>query len=559
MTREIAGQLYNPQHEHDACGVGFVAHIHGQASHAIVQQGLSALANLQHRGGSGSDPRSGDGAGILLQMPHAFLHHALQGALPPAGQYGAGLVFLPHAPQIQDAIVGLAQTAAADAGLHVLAWREVPVDLQAIGSTAAACAPVCKQVVVAGQSGPALERALYRMRRLWEKAVDGLGSAAAAFYVVSLSGRTLVYKGMLQAEQVARFYVDLQDARLVSALALVHQRFSTNTLPSWALAHPYRYVAHNGEINTLRGNINWMRARQAVCGAEDAGVAALLPVVREGGSDTATFDNVLEFLVAHGRSLPHAMLMMIPEPWAQNREMPAARRDFYAYHASLMEPWDGPAAVCFTDGQMIGAVLDRNGLRPSRYVVTHDNRVIMASEMGVLDIAPDNIKISERLRPGKIFLVDTAAGRIVGDDAIKDQLAQAAPYGAWLRTHAVPLSSLPTRPERRLGPATCARYQRVFGYTLEDQRFVLDPMGQGDEAMGSMGIDTPLAVLSERPRLLYDYFKQLFAQVTNPPIDALREALITDMESTLGRRRKSFASHAAGLPPNQNPGARVEQ
>ncbi|MGE0463685.1 MAG: glutamate synthase large subunit [Vicinamibacterales bacterium] len=542
--------LYRACDEHDACGVGFVADVRGRRAHAIVRQALDLLINLEHRGACGSDPGTGDGAGILVQMPHRFLRRVAGCPLGDPGSYGAGLVFLPHDPGARDALRALVARIVADEGHLFLGWREVPTHLAAIGASAAAAAPVFEQVFVG--RGPALdgpdaaarfERALFVIRKRIEHEAGQLAlppEARAAFHIVSLSARTLIYKGMLTAAQIERMFPDLVDPDLESALALVHQRFSTNTFPSWPLAHPYRFVAHNGEINTLRGNISWMRAREGLLRSSVLGddLHKVLPVIRPGGSDTATFDNVLELLVMAGRSLPHAVLMMIPEPWSGNAEMDPAVRDFYEYHSSLMEPWDGPASMAFTDGTVIGAVLDRNGLRPSRYLVTDEGLVVMASEVGVLDIPADRIVEKGRLRPGRMFLIDTAEGRIIGDEEIKRSLAAAAPYGQWLRQHLVDIEDLPAACAERPDHQTVLRRQLAFGYTHEDLRLLLAPMAaQGEEPLGSMGSDTALAVLSERPRLLYDYFAQLFAQVTNPPLDAIREALVTSMASTIGPER----------------------
>jgi glutamate synthase domain-containing protein 2/glutamate synthase domain-containing protein 1/glutamate synthase domain-containing protein 3 len=535
--------LYRPEDEHDACGVGFVAHVKGRRSHDIVRQALDLLINLEHRGACGSDPGTGDGAGILVQMPDAFLRAGVPFALPAPGAYGAGLVFLPTAAAPQAACRALVERIAADERRPVLGWRPVPTDLGAIGRNAAAVAPVFEQVFVGsreGEDAAAFERGLYILRKRIEHAAATLDLAAdarAAFYIVSLSSKTLIYKGMLTASQIERMYPDLGDPRLVSALALVHQRFSTNTFPSWPLAHPYRMVAHNGEINTLRGNINWMQAREGLLRSRTFGddLAKVLPVIRPGGSDTATFDNVLEFLVMSGRSLPHAVLMMIPEPWSGHADMDPAVRAFYEYHSSLMEPWDGPASIAFTDGTVIGAVLDRNGLRPSRYMVTSDDLVIMASEVGVLDVPVERIVRKDRLRPGRMLLVDTARGRIVDDAEIKRELAAAAPYGQWLRDQLAHIDDLPAARAERPDHQTVLERQHAFGYTYEDVRLLLGPMAtHGEEPIGSMGTDTAPAVLSTRPRLLYDYFAQLFAQVTNPPLDAIREELITTMASTIG-------------------------
>ncbi|OFW40273.1 MAG: glutamate synthase subunit alpha [Acidobacteria bacterium RIFCSPLOWO2_12_FULL_67_14b] len=536
--------LYRSRDEHDACGVGFVAHIKGRRSHGIVRQALDLLINLEHRGACGSDPDTGDGAGILVQMPDGFLRQSVGFPLPPAGSYGAGLVFLPQQPEARAAIKALVERVAADEGLAVLGWRAVPTNLAAIGASAARVAPVFEQVFVG--NGPAdgtIERTLYIIRKRIEHEAASLELAAAArrsFYIVGLSANTLIYKGMLTASQIEHMFPDLTNPALESALALVHQRFSTNTFPSWPLAHPYRYVAHNGEINTLQGNVNWMQAREGLLRSSVFGddLRKVLPVIGAGGSDTATFDNVLELLVMAGRTLPHAVLMMIPEPWSGNPHMDPAVRAFYEYHSSLMEPWDGPASIAFTDGTLIGAVLDRNGLRPSRYCITTDDRVIMASEVGVLDIPAYQVVVKDRLRPGKMLLIDTGQGRIVSDDEIKRSLAAERPYGEWLARHLVDIEDLPSACAERPDHQTVLKRQQAFGYTQEDLRILLMPMAaNGEEPIGSMGTDTALAVLSDRPRLLYDYFAQLFAQVTNPPLDAIREELVTSMASTIGPER----------------------
>src|SRR5437899_8997947 len=520
--------LYDPAHEHDACGVGFVVDIKGRRSHTIVRQALSVLINLLHRGACGCEANTGDGAGILLQVPDKFLRRECERLgfpLPAPGDYGCGLVFLPRAPEQRDRLRALLQSIVDEEGQRLLGWREVPTDDHLIGASALSVEPHITQVLIG--RGPGVrdhghfERKLYVIRKLFEKAVAALDIPENKYaYIPSLSSNTLIYQGMLSADQIETMFPDLTDPDFESALALVHQRFSTNTFPSWPLAHPYRYIAHNGEINTLRGNINWMRAREALCRSEALGddLKKVLPVTREGLSDSATFDNVLEFLVMNGRSLPHAILMMIPEPWQNHESMSPERRAFYEYHASLMEPWDGPASIAFTDGTVIGAVLDRNGLRPSRYYVTKDDLVIMASEVGVLDVPPENILIKERLHPGRIFLVDTARGCIVSDEEIKRELAAAEPYGEWL-AHLVDIEDLPPAPHLPLPSHETVRgRQQLFGYTEEDLRVLLASMAAtGEEPLGSMGTDTSLAVLSNRPRPLYDYFKQPFAQVTNPP------------------------------------------
>ncbi len=544
--------LYDPRFEHDSCGVGFVVHIRGQRSRKLVDQALEIGVNLLHRGACGCEPNTGDGAGLLMQVPDRFLRRetaALGFALPPEGQYGVGMLFLPQPPDERRRVEELVARVVDEEDQVLLGWRDVPTDSSPLGATARRGEPVIRQVFIG--RGPGLtdgpdaqarfERKLYVIRRLIENAVDGLGlEAPDAFYAASLSSQTLIYKGMLIADQVTTMFPDLVDPDLESAIGLVHSRFSTNTFPSWPLSHPYRYIAHNGEINTLRGNINWMRAREALCESHLLGddLKKLFPIIKENQSDTATFDNVLEFLAMTGRSLPHAILMMIPEPWRKHESMAADRRAFYEYHSTLMEPWDGPASIAFTDGTVVGAVLDRNGLRPSRYYVTKDDLVVMASEVGVLDVPPENVLVKERLHPGRIFLVDTAQGRIIDDEEIKSGLAAAHPYQAWLDAQVVHLDDLPPAEAAPGDRESLRRRQRAFGYTEEDLRILLGPMAaQGVEPVGSMGTDTALAVLSDRPRLLYDYFKQLFAQVTNPPLDAIREELVTDMSSTLGAER----------------------
>jgi len=538
--------LYEPATEHDACGVGFVVDMKGRKSHGIVSQALTILKNLQHRGACGCEENTGDGAGILIQMPHGFFvaeAKRLGIALPESGQYGAGIVFLPREPAQAAACQEIIERIIAEEAQQLLGWRDVPVDDSSMGPTARSCEPLFRQVFIA--RGPrvsdlaAFERKLFVIRKRAEHAVaQSELRDRDMFYLPSLSARTIVYKGMLTPDQVERVFPDLQNAAVESALALVHSRFSTNTFPSWPLAHPFRFVAHNGEINTLRGNINWMRARQALCASQTFGddLQKLFPIVLDGGSDSATFDNVLEFLHMAGRELPHAVLMMIPEAWSGHEAMDDARKAFYEYHGCLMEPWDGPASIAFTDGTVIGAVLDRNGLRPSRYYVTKDDLVVMASEVGVLDIAPENVRIKERLHPGRIFLVDTAQGRIIDDAELKQRYAAAKPYREWLDRHLVTLGALPEAahlPEP--DHATVLTRQQAFGYTHEDLRILLGPMAaKGEEPIGSMGNDEALAVLSDRPRLLYEYFKQLFAQVTNPPLDAIREELVTQMSTTIG-------------------------
>jgi glutamate synthase (NADPH) large chain len=551
MSPERQG-LYDPSLEHDACGVGFVVHMKGHRSHEIVGKALEVLINLEHRGACGCEANTGDGAGILIQTPDAFFRKVLPFTLPAAGTYGAGLVFLPREERDRDAIKTLIAAIVEEEGATLLGWRDVPTDNSLVGDSARATQPVFQQLFVglkglqadaSGDSRAKAERTLYVIRKRVERAVDTLDVNALSrrfFYIVSLSAHTLIYKGMLTARQLAPMFPDLGDPDLQSCLALVHQRFSTNTFPSWPLAHPYRYIAHNGEINTLRGNINWMRAREGLLQSTVLGddLSKVLPVIREGGSDTATFDNVLELLVMAGRSLPHAILMMIPEPWSGNEFMDPARKAFYEYHSALMEPWDGPASIAFTDGTVIGAVLDRNGLRPSRYYVTKDDLVIMASEVGVLDIPAEDVLVKERLHPGRIFLVDTAKGRIVDDEELKRDLASALPYRDWLAKNLIDIDDLPAVPAPQPDHESVFKRQQAFGYTQEDLRVLLSPMAMaGEEPIGSMGTDTALAVLSDKPRLLFDYFKQLFAQVTNPPLDAIREEIVTSMGSTIGPER----------------------
>ena len=545
--------LYDPRLEHDACGVGFVVNIKGVRSHKLVEQALEVATNLLHRGACGCETNTGDGAGLLLQVPDKFLRRetaALGFTLPAKGEYGVGMLFLPRRADERARVEGLVARIVEEEAQTLLGWRDVPTDDSPIGETARQGEPAIRQVFIGRGGGrddrpeaqARFERTLYVIRKRVAREADGLAlDESHLFYIASLSSQTIVYKGMLIVDQVTTMFPDLVDPDVESALVLVHSRFSTNTFPSWPLAHPYRYIAHNGEINTLRGNINWMRAREALCQSDLFGddLQKLFPVAREGQSDTATFDNVLEFLVMTGRSLPHAILMMIPEPWSKHESMSPDRKAFYEYHSSLMEPWDGPASIAFTDGTVVGAVLDRNGLRPSRYYVTTDDMVIMASEVGVLDIPPENVLVKERLHPGRIFLVDTAQGRIIDDEEIKAALAAEHPYREWLDTHVIHLRDLSDAPYAAPPDhESILRRQRAFGYTEEDLRLLIGPMAAtGAEPIGSMGTDTALAVLSDRPRLLYDYFKQLFAQVTNPPLDAIREELVTDMSSTLGPER----------------------
>ncbi|HSM82136.1 MAG TPA: glutamate synthase large subunit, partial [Nodosilinea sp.] len=556
--------LYHPQYEHDACGVGFIVHMKGAQSHSIVEQGLTILVNLAHRGAVGAEANTGDGAGILLQMPHRFMAKvaAAEGiTLPGPGHYGVGFFF--SSPNGADREQGrrLFERVVEEEGQRVLGWRDVPTDNASLGETAKASEPFMQQVFI-GRSpdladDQAFERKLYIIRKRSHSAIHPTG-VDPYWYATSLSCRTVVYKGMLTPEQVGMYFPDLADEAMESALALVHSRFSTNTFPSWERAHPYRYVAHNGEINTLRGNINWMYARQSMFGSELFGgdLERAKPLINKEGSDSGIFDNTLELMTLAGRSLPHAMMMMVPEPWTAHESMSAEKKAFYEYHACLMEPWDGPAAIAFTDGTMMGAVLDRNGLRPSRYTVTKDDLVIMASEAGVLPIAPENVAYKGRLEPGRMFLVNMEEGRIVSDEEIKHQIAAEQPYREWLDQHLVKLADLPgstdpaglnsngTNPVGAQhaaplpNPALLPILQTAFGYSFEELRLLLKPMAEsGVEAVGAMGTDTPLPVLSNKPRLLYDYFHQLFAQVTNPPIDSIREAIITSADTTIGSER----------------------
>lgn len=538
--------LYDPRYEHDACGIGFVADIRGRRSHSIVRQAMQVLCNLDHRGGQGCETNTGDGAGILMQIPYSFFRQVCaddQIRLPEEGKYGVGMVFLPQDESKRQLCTSTLEKFVREVGLTVLGWRDVPTDNSTLGDSAKSVEPVVRQLFIGraedGTDQLAFERKLYVIRKRSEHALLAAGVTDA--YLPSLSSRTIVFKGMLTPDQVSAYYTDLLNPAFETALALVHSRFSTNTFPSWERAHPYRYIIHNGEINTLRGNVNWMRARQAMDETDLFGddFKSLLPIIDVEGSDSQMFDNCLEYLMLSGRSLPHAAMMMIPEPWSNHESMNAEMKAFYEFHSCLMEPWDGPAAICFTDGAVIGAVLDRNGLRPARYYVTKDDLIVLSSEVGVLDIPADRIVAKERLRPGRMLLVDTEKGRIVSDEELKSSIAAEHPYKEWVEQHMINLEQLPDAPavpdpDRH----TLARRQQAFGYTFEELTKVLEPMaGSGVEAIGSMGIDTPLAVLSNRPQLLYNYFKQLFAQVTNPPIDAIREELVTAIGTTIGPER----------------------
>ena len=526
--------LYDPRYEHDACGVAFVVDMHGRSSHDMVQRGLTCLYQLDHRGATGAEANVGDGAGMLIQLPDSFFRQVTDFELPEAGSYAAGMAFLPS--EDPDGAAQAIEELTEQEGLRVLGWREVPTVSSSLGSFATDAMPVFRTLFIAGSENSSirdldLERAAFILRKRIEHEIQ------PTVYFPSLSCRTFVYKGMLTCDQLPEFFPDLTDERLESALALVHSRFSTNTFPSWPLAHPYRLVAHNGEINTVMGNRNWMRAREGKLSTELFGDALerALPIMTQGASDTASFDEALELLHLGGRTLPHAVLMMIPEAWENHDRLPQWKRDFYEYHASLMEPWDGPASIAFTDGTVIGAVLDRNGLRPSRFWVTEDGLVVVASEVGVLDLDQSTVVQKGRLQPGRMFLVDTEQGRIIGDEEIKQTLADTAPYGDWLQEGLLHLDDLPDRFLLTPQHSSVVKRQRTFGYTEEELKILLAPMARtGAEPIGSMGTDTPIAVLSQRPRLIFDYFAQLFAQVTNPPLDAIREELVTSTSSVVG-------------------------
>src|SRR5436309_3015508 len=528
--------LYDPANEHDGCGIALVAKLWGEASHAVVEKALDALENLEHRGAEGADPNTGDGAGILLQIPDAFLRGAAAGVeLPPPGRYGVGVCYLPSDAERRLVLEQLIEDTIAAEGQRAIWWREVPVDDQHVGATARLSAPVIRQVLIAaGEDIPdqdAFERKLYVIRRLVER------EAGEGLSVPSFSSRTMVYKGMLTAPQLPRYFTDLRDPRLASRLALVHSRFSTNTFPSWELAHPYRMIAHNGEVNTLRGNINWMRARESQLASELFGddLPKVIPVVREGGSDSAILDNVLELLVLSGRSIPHAVMMMVPDSYRTRKGLDPDVRGFYDFHSCLIEPWDGPAAVVFTDGRVAGAVLDRNGLRPGRWVQDTEGYVVLASEAGVMTVAPEHIQRKGRLAPGRLFLVDLEEGRIVEDDEIKRRIARNKPYGEWYESSVVHIDALPDRDPRSPRIEPLRSKQLAFGYSQEDLRLIIAPMAaKGEEPVASMGADAALAVMSDRQPPLFSYFKQLFAQVTNPPIDPIRENVVMSLQAGVG-------------------------
>ncbi|MDE2365162.1 MAG: glutamate synthase subunit alpha, partial [Hyphomicrobiales bacterium] len=540
--------LYDPRYEHDSCGVGFVADMKNRRSHAIVEMGLQILLNLDHRGAVGADPKLGDGCGILVQIPHRFFKEEcakLGFELPESGHYGIGQFFMPTDTDKREKVRAIVARVLEEEGLTLLGWREVPVDSSDLGDAVKEVEPAHRQVFVGRGPGVTdeddFERRLYVARKVISNALYSIdGKVMAEFYPVSMSCRTIVYKGMVLVSQLGPYYRDLQDPRFDSALALVHQRFATNTFPSWRLAHPYRMVAHNGEINTLRGNVNWMAARQASVESKLFGndISKLWPISYEGQSDTACFDNALEFLVQGGYPLAHAMMMLIPEAWAGNPLMDEGRRSFYEYHAAMMEPWDGPAAVAFTDGRQIGATLDRNGLRPARYLVTDDGLVVMASEMGVLPIPQEKIVTKWRLQPGKMLLVDLQQGRIISDDEMKATLSDAHPYKSWVERTQIVLEDLkPVEPRSARTDVSLLDRQQAFGYTQEDTALLMAPMAvTGQEAVGSMGTDTPISAMSDKSKLLYTYFKQNFAQVTNPPIDPIREELVMSLVSFIGPR-----------------------
>src|SRR5215472_14645737 len=562
--------LYDPRNEHDSCGVGFVVNIKGRKSHDIIRRGLQILVNLDHRGAVGADPLVGDGAGCLIQMPDKLLRDWAERndlTLPPLGRYAVAMCFLPQGDRAREFAIRLFEHYIAAEGQSLLGWREVPTDTTGLSTRVIETMPVIRQAILVAnpklKDQDAFERKILTIRKQTLNNIRTLETqrrlpGLSELYMPSFSTRTLVYKGLLLAPQVGTFYRDLRDPLTESALALVHQRFSTNTFPSWKLAHPYRFLAHNGEINTVRGNVNWMYARRHAMASELIGpdLDKMWPLIPHGQSDTACIDNALEILVAGGYSLSHAMMMLIPEAWAGNPLMDPQRRAFYEYYAALMEPWDGPASIAFTDGRQIGATLDRNGLRPARYIVTDDDHVIMASEAGVLPVPEERIVRKWRLQPGKMLLIDLEEGRIIDDAEVKQKLATEHPYAEWLKATQVQLEDLPEpsetpAPMPEMPPArpndmtSLLKQQQTFGYTQEDIQFFLEPMAQeGDDPLGSMGTDTPLAVLSSKPKLLYNYFKQNFAQVTNPPIDSTREALVMSLVSMIGPRPNLLGHHA---------------
>jgi len=545
-TTPSAVGLYDPRYERDACGLAMVATLRGTAGHDIIETALTALRNLEHRGAVGSDAGTGDGAGIITQIPDAFLRAVVDFDLPPTGRYAVGMVFLPTDPVVRSQVKDAVALLAAEEELDVLGWRDVPTAPDHLGNLARKAMPAFEQLFLCSTrtdakgtvGGLELERQAFRLRKRAEREHE--------LYFPSLSCRTLVYKGMVTTLQLEPFYPDLSDRRFASRLALVHSRYSTNTFPSWPLAQPFRMIAHNGEINTVRGNRNWMRARQSQLRSEVLGdLSPLLPINTPGASDSASFDEVVELLTLAGRSLPHAMMMMVPEAYENQVDVDPARRAFYDYHSMLIEPWDGPAALVFTDGNLVGATLDRNGLRPGRYLVTDDGLVVLASEIGVLDIEPSRIVRKGRLRPGRMFLVDTVEGRIIEDDEVKAELAASEPWADWLSAGRIALKDLPQREHIVHTSASVTRRQKTFGYTEEEIRILLAPMAlNATEPLGAMGSDTPIAVLSERPRLLFDYFTQQFAQVTNPPLDSIREEVVTSMRLGLGPERNLLEATA---------------
>ena len=542
--------LYDPTFEHDACGVGLVANIDGHRSHKIVNQGLEALCHLVHRGAAGADPETGDGAGITIQIPDSlFRFEANQSnyVLPDEGDYGLGMIFMPQGEDETKLCKSLIEIEARKEGFTVLHWRQVPTDPSKIGVLANKARPSIYQCFITREkfNKSDLETNLFILRRQIEKAIECSNIAnQEEFYICSLSTSTVVYKGLLIADQLEGFYLDLKNENTESAFALVHSRFSTNTLGSWRLAHPYRYIIHNGEINTVRGNINWMAAREPSFASENTSLQLdkITPIMKEGESDTASLDHALEVLMASGRSIEHSMMMLIPEAWGDHIPMDKSKKDFYEYHSSLMEPWDGPALVIGTDGKKICAVLDRNGLRPGRYLVTTDGLLIMGSETGVIDIPPENILYKERIYPGRMFLLDLEKGQITNDQELKSQLSNQKPYGEWLDEHRIFLEDLPFSKEVETHKKDLVAQQKAFGYTLEDLRIIMEPMAAtAYEPTGSMGNDAPLAFLSDENPLIFNYFKQLFAQVSNPPLDAIREELVTSLRSTIGEEKNLFA------------------
>ncbi|MBF0418675.1 MAG: glutamate synthase subunit alpha, partial [Magnetococcales bacterium] len=540
--------LYDPQFEHDACGIGFVAQINGEKSHQIIKTGLEVLINMTHRGASGSDPLTGDGAGIMIQMPDAFMRQECEElgiALPPEGDYGVGTIFLPKDTLLRESCCRLVEKTITEEGQLFLGWRDVPASVDArIGYTAKASEPSVRQIIIGARNRPGdaddlwMERKLFIIRRRIEKLVMGYSAEEIkAFHICSLSSRTLLYKGMFLADQLGDYFPDLKDPAMVTAFAMVHQRYSTNTFPTWHLAHPFRMICHNGEINTLRGNINWMRAREATLSSPLFGndISKLYPIIPEGISDSASFDRAVEFLTISGRSLPHAMMMLIPEAWENHKHMDPDRRAFYEFNASIMEPWDGPAAVAFTDGRYIGATLDRNGLRPARYIVTRGGICVMASEAGTVTVPPEEQLYSWRLQPGRMFVIDLKKGCIIEDHEIKAEIVGSKPYRKWVEEGLVRLETLPPGSEEARESEPLQLRQVAFGYTEEDINVLIAPMGlNGEEPTGSMGNDAALAVLSDRPISLFNYFKQLFAQVTNPAIDPIREELVMSLNMQLG-------------------------